>query len=74
MELPIYKALAKLYDNYNNVGLNNLCVLNSKRYLWLCHGDIQDPSLVEDHTEEEQMEEMDFIEEVFERKIIFQTF
>ena len=27
IELPIYKALAKLYDNYNNVGLNNLCVL-----------------------------------------------
>ena len=23
LELPIYKALAKLYDNYNNVGLNN---------------------------------------------------
>jgi len=51
LELPIYKALAKLYDNYNN-----------------------DPSLVEDHTEEEQMEENEFINEVLASAVMNTTY
>jgi len=51
MELPVYKALSKLYDNYN-----------------------PSPSDPEDHTEEEQMEEMAFIEEVLASSVMNTTF
>lgn len=58
IELPIYKALAKLYDNYNNVSLKSLYmyapILISKKF----HENLnhfmmimQDPSVVEDHTD-----------------------
>jgi len=51
MELPIYKALAKLYDNYN-----------------------KDPSVAEDHTEEEQMEENNFLQEVLASNVMIETY
>ena len=86
MELPVYKALSKLYDNYNPVALYYSSTLdvffrskmkNSKHdrhkmsLAWIepdwnekkCYDYIQSPSEPEDHTEEEQMEEMAFIEE-----------
>ena len=84
MELPVYKALSKLYDNYNPVALyysytlffrskmkNNKHKSHKMSLAWIepdstrkrYHDYIQSPSDPEDHTEEEQMEEMAFIEE-----------
>lgn len=51
LDLPVYKKLAKLYDNYN-----------------------KKPEIVEDHTEEEQEEENEFLDEVLSSQLMNTTF
>merc|ERR1712131_388407 len=51
MELPIYRKLAALYDNYH-----------------------KNPSEKEDHTEEEKIEEMEFLDEVMGSRVMNTTY